>query len=100
MYLYDGKRQLKIKYNPKVSTFKNTLLESKIDTIGSKYPFVFRNGNVNYKEFSISGLISYLSDDNGLFYNTEDIFNEHLNYGRSLTNLTSDNITTERNFKL
>lgn len=69
-FLYDGERQLKIKYNPKLSSFKNTLLESKIDTIGSKHPFIFRNGNVNYKEFPISGLISYLSDENNLFYNS------------------------------
>lgn len=68
-YLFDGQRQLKIKYNPKVSSFKNTLLESKVDTIGSKHPFIFRNGNVKYKEFPISGMISYLSDENGLFYN-------------------------------
>ena len=54
----DGKRQLKIKYNPKVASFKEVLLEQKINTIGSKYPFIFRNGNVGYKEFTISGLIS------------------------------------------
>ena len=46
------------------------LLESKVDTIGSKHPFIFRNGNVGYKEFPISGLISYLSDENDLFYST------------------------------
>lgn len=97
MYLYDGERQLKIKYNPKVSTFKNTLLESKVDTIGSKYPFIFRNGSVNYKEFSISGLVSYLSDDNSLFYNLEKLFEEK---GLFMTDLTSDNIATERAFKL
>jgi hypothetical protein len=34
-YLYDGERQLKIKFNPKVSNFKNTIMEAKIDTIGS-----------------------------------------------------------------
>jgi hypothetical protein len=75
-YLFDGDRQLKIKYNPKVSSFKNTLLESKIDTIGSKHPFIFRNGNVNYKEFPISGLISYLSDENNLFYDTSSFFDD------------------------
>jgi hypothetical protein len=58
-FLFDGKRQLKIRYNPKISSFKTDHLESKIDTIGSKYPFIFRNGNVEYKEFPISGLISY-----------------------------------------
>lgn len=70
-YLFDGERQLKIKYNPKVSSFKNTVLESKVDTIGSKYPFIFRNGNVKYKEFPVSGLISLLSDENSLFYEIE-----------------------------
>lgn len=75
-FLYDGDRQLKIKYNPKISSFKSTLLESKVDTIGSKHPFIFRNGNVNYKEFPISGLISYLSDENELFYITSNFLNE------------------------
>ena len=74
-FLYDGERQLKIKYNPKISSFKNTLLESKVDTIGSKHPFIFRNGNVKYKEFPISGLISYLSDENDLFYPSSSVFN-------------------------
>lgn len=74
-FLYDGERQLKIKYNPKITSFKNTLLESKIDTIGSKHPFIFRNGNVKYKEFPISGLISYLSDENDLFYPSSSVFN-------------------------
>ena len=66
-YLYDGEHQLKIKYNPKISSFKNTILESKIDTIGSQHPFIFRNGNVNYKEFPISGLISLQMDEENLF---------------------------------
>lgn len=67
MFLSDGERQLRIKYNPKVSSFKNTILESKMDTLGGKYPFFFRNGNVNYKEFAISGLISMQMDENGEF---------------------------------
>jgi hypothetical protein len=50
-----------------VSSFKSTILETKIDTIGGHYPFVFRNGNVEYKEFPISGLITLLSDENELF---------------------------------
>lgn len=66
-FLFDGVRQLKIEYNPKVSSFKIDVLESKIDTIGSQFPFIFRNGAVFYKEFPISGLISYWSDDEELF---------------------------------
>jgi hypothetical protein len=67
IFLYDGARQLKVRFNPKVSSFKNTVLETKVDTIGGKYPFIFRNGNVRYKEFPISGLISYLADADELF---------------------------------
>lgn len=66
-FLYDGEKQLKIRFNPKVSSFKKDLLEAKVDTIGSKYPFIFRNGQVEYKEFPISGLISRISDEQGLF---------------------------------
>ena len=78
-FLYDGERQLKIKYNPKVTSFKETLLEQKTNTLGGKYPFFFRNGNVRYKEFPISGLISYLSDEEELFLTNDDLLLEDLN---------------------
>lgn len=94
-FLFDGKRQLKLKYNPKVASFKNNVLEQKTNTIGSKFPFIFRNGNVKYKEFSISGLISCQSDEEFLFVD-EDFFK---NYDYSI-NLTGKNIQTERDFKL
>ena len=97
-YLFDGERQLKIKYNPKVASFKNTLLESKIDTIGSKHPFIFRNGNVNYKEFPISGLISYLSDENNLFYDTSSYFNEDIYRSETVNSIYRQiNISDYRN---
>ena len=72
MFLYDGERQLKIRFNPKVSSFKNDLQEQKIDTIGSKHPFIFRNGNVLYKEFPISGLLSFQLDNSRFFMTDED----------------------------
>ena len=72
MFLYDGKRQLKIRFNPQVTSFKNDLQEQKIDTIGSKHPFIFRNGNICYKEFPISGLISFQQDGAKFFINDED----------------------------
>jgi len=34
MFLFDGERQLKIRFNPKVSSFKTNILENKTDTIG------------------------------------------------------------------
>lgn len=94
-FLYDGERQLKIKYNPKMTSFKNDLLESKMDTIGGKHPFIFRNGNVKYKEFPLSGLISCQLDEENLFIAEEDL-------GRydNTINLTGENIASEREFKL
>lgn len=98
-FLYDGERQLKIRFNPKVGTFKSTVLESKIDTIGGKFPFIFRNGNVEYKEFSISGLISLLSDANNEFLSNlpaaeSEVIEESGHW------LTTDNIRKEREFKM
>ena len=71
MFLYDGKRQLKVRFNPKVASFKNTIPEQKIETIGSKYPFIFRNGHVCYKEFPVAGLITYQMDEAVLFLTEE-----------------------------
>ena len=73
MFLWDGEKQLKIRFNPKVSSFKTTRFEQKIDTIGSKYPFIFRNGVVSYKEFPIAGLISYKADNNEMFANATEL---------------------------
>ena len=72
-FLTDGQRSLRIRFNPKISTFKTDLLESKMDTIGGKYPFIFRNDQVEYKEFPIAGLISYQMDENNLFITDEEL---------------------------
>ena len=90
MFLFDGEKQLKIRFNPKVSSFKNYILETKVDTIGSKYPFFFRNGSVKYKEFPINGLISCLMDEEQLFMENESVS----------TNLIDSNIYQEKEFKL
>lgn len=113
-FLYDGERQLKIRYNPKISSFKSNILESKIDTIGGKYPFVFRNGNVEYKEFPISGLITLLSDENELFVQgikKQDSVRTKSQVGGNKYNppadpvspydyLSADNYRREREFKM
>lgn len=112
-FLSDDERQLKIKYNPKVSSFKDTILEQKQDTIGGTYPFFFRNGIVKYKEIPISGLISYHLDDNEFFTTKEELGLVGLNDSRirtmnkntslinqPTTSLVDYNITAERLFKL
>lgn len=94
-FLYDGEKQLRIRFDPKVSSFKNDLLESKVETIGSTHPYILRNGNVNYKEFPIAGLISYQMDEDGLFCSKRT-----LGISANITDLTSENIKAERVFKL
>jgi hypothetical protein len=66
---------------------KINTLENKIDTIGSRHPFIFRNGNVYYREFPISGLISYLVDEEQIFLNKDDSIEFE-----ATTNLTSENL--------
>ena len=116
-FLYDGYRQLKIKFNPKMSSLKINTLENKMDTIGSRHPFIFRNGNVEYKEFPISGMLSYMGDEKELFIKgirpeEFDLKREKsaaagsqnrqswTNISEAGTKLTSDNFYRERQFKM
>lgn len=67
MFLSDAEHQLRISFNPQVSNFKDIVQESKVETLGSKYPYIFRNGTIQYKEINISGLISYHMDPDEFF---------------------------------
>lgn len=96
LFLFDGTRQLKVSFNPKVSSFKPVLQESLKTTLGNKYPFVLRNGAVNYKELSLSGLISYLTDNDELFMQRSDFADDNF---RDTTDLTDENIAAELRFK-
>lgn len=98
IFLFDGERQLKVRFNPKVTSFKTVLLESKKNTIGNKYPFIFRNGAVAYKEFPISGLLSYMVDNDEFFASKKDDFG-YENW-KDTTDIIDENITLERYFKL
>lgn len=65
-FIAEGKN-LRIRFNPNISSYKINVMDSKTDTIGSKYPFIKRNGNNYYRAFSISGVISLQSD----YYNAD-----------------------------
>lgn len=105
-FLYDGKRQLRIRYNPKISSFKKDVLETKTDTIGGKFPFIFRNGSVSYKEFPISGLISRLENEcfdlepSESAPKRESTVSSGSANSYSLTDLSDENIRAERQFKM
>lgn len=110
MFLFDKDKQLKLKFDPMVSSFKEVILESKVDTLGNQFPYFFRNGDVRYKEFQLSGLISYHLDEQNLFDNIEtasDFERYSTPSGHESrfiitrdTNLTDENFFLEREFKL
>ena len=78
MYLTGGDGQLNIRFDPSVSSFKRTVSESRIDTIGSKYPYIKRNGYVEYRQFPIGGTITHLMDPSHLITSREEIFRDSL----------------------
>ena len=112
MFLYDGERQLKLRFNPQVSSFKTQLSETRSETIGNKYPFFFRNARIGYKVFPVSGLLSMFIDDNQFFDKYEDILRDvfprerHNNMNDrspnvyNQRNLLKENFASERLFKL
>ena len=126
MFLIDEKAKIKIKFNPKISSFKTTKQEQKQETLGSKYPFILRNQNLSYKEIPISGLISFNMDDSeiekfiSLTQDDLELINNReaqrtltwSNFEQKVplklqqqilytsTDLTIDNFTRERQFKL
>ena len=126
-YLYHDKVQLKLSFNERLNTFKHTVLSSKQDTLGDKYPHISKNGYAYYAEFPISGTISFQMDydqtffvlkDDGFYYEDElviprDKFGEFESRrttndtamvvdSQHLTinsNLVDDNIFVERKFR-
>lgn len=90
--LYDGHKQLKVKYNASISSFKSMVGESISATIGSRTPFYYRNGIMDYKEFPLSGLISYWEDEKELFLEKPADFLVSVSYD-------TENIKFERDFR-
>lgn len=74
MFITDGHKQLKIKFNPQVSSFRRNISEGKIETIGSQYPYIRRNAVINYALFPIAGLISCQMDENENFITKENLY--------------------------
>ena len=69
-------KQLKIRFNPNRPSIRKNIKESRVETIGSKYPYITRNGNVGYKEFPLSGTITHFMDTTEEFAPRADIFIE------------------------
>ena len=106
MFLTADSTQIKIKFNPQISSFQRVVSDTKTDTIGSKYPYIKRNGAVSYRQFPISGLISFLMDKDKIFTSREETYSEDVlklykdynsNYDNRI-NMFND-ITYERDYR-
>lgn len=116
---YQGK-QLRIRYNPQINSYKNTVLASKQDTLGGKYPVILQNGASRYAEFPLGGLISLNLEEEAQSYfipqNFQESEEETSGYERDgnqikiiesektskvkiNTNLTGENFLLERQYR-
>lgn len=65
IFLSSGSKQLKLIYDPQIGNLSTKINETMIETLGSQYPFIRRNGAIKYKTFSLSGTIcSYIDLQN------------------------------------
>lgn len=76
--LTTAQNQLKVRFDPQVTNFSHTISQSLTQTIGSKYPFIRRNGNVNYRTFTLSGTITHFMDirQNLMHSNKENLYSQ------------------------
>lgn len=74
MFLSAADQQIKIAFNPSVSSFRQVVNEVKIDTIGSQYPYIKRSGHNNYAQFPIGGMIFSQMDEDGVFFTQEEAY--------------------------
>lgn len=74
-----GTKQLKLKYDFQISSYKTNISESRTDTIGSRYPFIRRNGNMYYRSFPVTGTITEYMDDANLFTDSNALFDGYYN---------------------
>lgn len=88
IFLTAKDKQLKIKFDPQVSNYSHVISEALNQTLGAQYPFIIRNGNVNYKTFSLSGTITNFMD-----------IRENL-MGASKENLYGNSSTLYKNYNL
>ena len=79
--------QLCVKFNPNISSFKRNVSDNSINTIGGIYPFITRNGAMDYRTFTLSGTIAYEMDSEHQFSSRSDIYGEWINvYGSYFVN--------------
>lgn len=81
--LGENNKQLCLKFNNTMNSYQYVVGDSKVETLGGKYPIITRNSSMHYRSFPINGLISFNMDEyntfiknkiysNNLYDNTEE----------------------------
>ncbi len=95
--------QLPVKFNPNISSYKHTVSDNIINTIGSQFPYITRNGDMNYRTFSLSGTVAYEMDIRHEFATQDDLYNGYTDvFGSYFVNHymdTSNDRLTQRKFR-
>ena len=60
IFLLDGERQLRIKYDPNISSFKQNIPEARLETIGSKYPSAEETAAKNMSKKNNKPIVTYI----------------------------------------
>lgn len=73
IWLIGKEQKYQLQFNDEISEISNNETYNVVTTLGSKYPFIIKNGNVNYRTFSVTGtLISEASDKVSIINRFED----------------------------
>lgn len=79
--------QLCVKFNDNISGFKRNVSDNLVTTLGSKYPYISRNGSMDYRSFSLSGTIAYEMDAQNQFASRSAIYGDWIDvYGSYFVN--------------
>ena len=78
--IYRDGRQLAIRYNAQVTSYSAVVNRQVINTLGHKYPKFAENAQMNYKKFTITGLLTSEADFNREFLNDREYASEMNDY--------------------
>ena len=76
MFLIANNQQVRIRYNQQVSSMRQNIAEARTETLGAQYPYIRRNGYINYRSLSISGLITFFNDYNDTFTSKDELYGD------------------------
>lgn len=77
MFILDKTGYLRLQFDQSVTTVKRVEKRVSVETLGSQYPLTRKNGVVNYRQFGIGALLSFLSDENNIFFNKKEFYKDN-----------------------